>query len=160
MDARVAALADILRLNTKLFRNCLDGLTDAAARERPVSGSNNAAFVAAHVADSRFYLLRLLGAEAANPLAYLEDVKSIDDVKQWPTLEEIHAAWTQASHALRERLDSLTAAELDQPAKQGFPMPNATMLGVLTFLVQHDSYHVGQLSLLRRQVGLPAMSYT
>jgi hypothetical protein len=33
------------------------------------------------------------------------------------------------------------------------------MLAVLTFLVQHDSYHIGQLSLLRKHAGLPAMQY-
>jgi uncharacterized damage-inducible protein DinB len=34
------------------------------------------------------------------------------------------------------------------------------MLGALTFLVQHDSYHIGQLALLRKHAGLPAMRYT
>jgi uncharacterized damage-inducible protein DinB len=33
------------------------------------------------------------------------------------------------------------------------------VLGALTFLVQHDSYHLGQLSLLRKWAGLPAMRY-
>jgi len=27
------------------------------------------------------------------------------------------------------------------------------------FLTQHETYHLGQLSLLRKQAGLPAMSY-
>ena len=27
-------------------------------------------------------------------------------------------------------------------------------------LVQHDSYHIGQLGFLRRQLGKPAMAYT
>ena len=34
------------------------------------------------------------------------------------------------------------------------------MLGALTFLVQHDSYHLGQLTFLRKLAGLPAMRYT
>ena len=33
------------------------------------------------------------------------------------------------------------------------------ILGMLVFLVQHDSYHIGQLSLLRKYAGLAAMSY-
>ena len=40
-----------------------------------------------------------------------------------------------------------------------FPLANGTLLGTLTFLVQHDSYHLGQLSLLRKYCGLPAMRY-
>lgn len=91
MDARIASLVDILRLNTRLFRNCLDGFT--------------------------------------------------------------------VSHALRDRLDELPAAELEAIVSPRFPMPNPTRLSALTFLVQHDSYHIGQLALLRRHAGLPAMCY-
>ena len=33
-------------------------------------------------------------------------------------------------------------------------------LGSRAFLVQHDSYHIGQLAMLRRVHGLPAMRYS
>ena len=159
MDPSVAALAGILRLNTKLFRNCLDGLSDEQARVRPSGTTNNASFVAAHLADSRYYLLKALGAERANPMAeYVAQVRGIDDMTRWPALAEIQSAWTDASHALRARLDSLTAQELDGPAGARFP-GDSSMRAALMFMVQHDSYHVGQLSLLRSHAGLPAMSY-
>jgi uncharacterized damage-inducible protein DinB len=32
-------------------------------------------------------------------------------------------------------------------------------MNLLAFFVQHDSYHIGQLALLRKHVGLPAMQY-
>lgn len=160
MDARITSLADILRLNTRLFRNCLDGLTDAQAAVRPAPDTNNAAFVAAHLADSRFYLLKLLGAERENPLArYLAAGRSIDDLEALPSIAETLSAWSEASHALRDRLEAMTASELDQTVTVRFPMPNPTLLGAVTFLVQHDSYHIGQLALLRRHAGMPAMSY-
>lgn len=160
MDARINALVDILRLNTRLFRNCLEGFTDAQAAERPAAGTSNAAFVATHLTDSRFYLLKLLGAERPNPLArYLANVKKIDDLMEYPSIAEMLSAWSDVSHALRDRLDELTAAELDEIVSPRFPMPNPTRLSALTFLVQHDSYHIGQLAILRRHAGLPAMSY-
>src|SRR5688572_3515680 len=149
MDPRVVALADILRLNTKLFRNCLDGLTDEQAVVRPSATTNSAAFIAAHVADARFFLLKMLGDERSSPLApYLENARGIDDVAQCPPLAETRAAWTAASHAIRDRLEVLTAADLDAGVSMRFP-GQQTVLGILTFLVQHDSYHVGQLALLR-----------
>jgi uncharacterized damage-inducible protein DinB len=161
MDARVAPLADMLRLNTRLFRNCLQDMTEEQARMRPSPGANSAAFVAAHVADARFYLLKLLGAERPSPLArYLGGWKGIDEITEWPSLVEIQAAWTEAAHALRDRLETMTTAELDAPLKTGFPVEPKTPRAVLGFLVQHDAYHVGQLSLLRKCVGLPAMKYT
>ena len=161
MDPRILALADTLRLNTRLFRNCLESFDDETARQRPSSATNSASFVAAHLTDSRFYLLRMLGAEAPNPLAsYLADTQSIDDVKQLPPLRETLAAWTTASHALRDRLEMLTAGELDGTTAAPSFAPGQTMLGALMFLVQHDSYHIGQLAFLRKYTGLPAMKYT
>ena len=162
MDPRVVPLTDILRLNTKLFRNCLEGVTDEQAAMRPSASTNSATFVAAHVAEARFYILKILGAEQSSPLAtYLEGVRGIDDWKKSPSLAEIQRAWTTASHALRDRLDRMTAAELDAPIACPFPLPisNPTPLSLLTFFVQHDSYHIGQLALLRKHAGLPAMQY-
>jgi uncharacterized damage-inducible protein DinB len=160
MDSRIVSLADILRLNTRLFRNCVDSLTDDAAARRPSATTNCAAFIAAHLVDSRFFLLRVLGAERPNPLApYLDGARSIEDLKRYPSLAEVLAAWTTAAHALRERLDDLTTAELDGPTAAPF-VDGETMLAALTFLVQHDSYHIGQLAYLRKYAGLPAMRYT
>ena len=160
MDPRVAPLAEILRLNTVLFRNCLDSLSDEQAAKRPSDATNNAAFIAAHLASSRFFLLKTLGVEEHDPLApYLDGRKGIDDIAQLPPLREVDAAWTKGAHLLRDRLDALTAADVDAPSSVKFPLANGTVLGTLTFLVQHDSYHLGQLSLLRKYCGLPAMRY-
>ena len=162
MDPRITPLTEILRLNTKLFRNCLDGITDEQAAMRPSASTNSAAFVAAHLTEARFYLLGLLGAEQPSPLAaYLDGARGINDVKQFPPVAEIQRAWTIASHALRDRLDTMTTAELDAPIACPFPLPisDQTGLSLLTFFVQHDSYHIGQLALLRKHAGLPAMQY-
>ena len=160
MDGRIAPLAEILRLNTVLFRNCLDGLSDQQAATRPTDATNSAAFIAAHLASSRFFLLNTLGVEHRDPLAsYFDGRKGIDEIAELPTLREIEDAWSKGAHLLRDRLDALTSAEADAPSSVRFPLANGTLLGTLTFLVQHDSYHLGQLSLLRKYCGLPAMRY-
>ena len=160
MDPRVVSLAEILRLNTVLFRNCLDKLNDEQAALRPSGGTNNAAFVAAHLTNSRFYLLKVLGVDHEDPLApYLDGKKGLDDLDTLPALSEIQAAWTLAAHLLKDRLAVMTAADWDGPSNVRFPLANGTLLATLTFLVQHDSYHIGQLSLLRKYCGLPAMRY-
>ena len=160
MDTRIAPLAEILRLNTVLFRNCLDGLSDEQAAVRPSGGTNSATFIAAHLASSRFFLLKTLGVQDVDPLApYLGGRKGIDECAQLPSLRDIDAAWTKGAHLLRDRLAALTAADIDSPSDLKFPLADGTLLGTLTFLVQHDSYHLGQLSLLRKYAGLPAMRY-
>ena len=94
MEPQVAPLAAMFDLNTDLLLNCLDGLTDAEAQRRLEAGGNSVTFLASHLADSRHYLLSRLGRLATNPLArYLSDVRSIDEIRAWPSLSEIRQTW-------------------------------------------------------------------
>lgn len=159
-DPRVTALAATLRLNTRLFDNCLEGLADDDARRRPGAGVNSPAFVAAHLTDARYLLLRQLGVERTNPFAAkIDKARSQEDIRDWPTLAEIHAAWHAVAAELDQRIAAMSAAELDAAVNVRFPVEWQTTFGVLTFLVQHDSYHVGQLALLRKHAGLGPMKY-
>ncbi len=161
MDPRAVAPAEILRINTKLFRNCLHGMSQAQAEARPSGETNSALWVAAHMVKARYGLLKWLGAERPNPLpAGLMTAKSIDEVNAWPPVADVLAAWTEASHALRDRLAAMTAAQLSTPVEVRFPVFEQTTFALLTFMVQHDTYHLGQLSALRKLAGLPGMSYT
>lgn len=160
MHPAAAPLATILRLDTLLFHACLEGMDDEAARRRPTPATNSAAFVAVHLVDSRHYLARLLGAEPTNPFAgLLEGVESIDELSTLPSLDEVRRAWDDVSATLDVRLESVTDEELRAPSPQRFPVDDPTVGGALAFLAQHDAYHVGQLSLLRKYLGLPAMRY-
>jgi uncharacterized damage-inducible protein DinB len=161
MDPRAVAPAEILRINTKLFRNCLHGMTQEQVERRVSSDTNNPAWVAAHMVKGRYGLLKWLGAERPNPLpAALVAAKSIDDVRAWPAVPDILAAWADASHGLRDRLAAMSAAQLSAAVEVRFPVFEQTVFALLTFMVQHDSYHLGQLSVLRKLAGLPGMSYT
>jgi uncharacterized damage-inducible protein DinB len=160
MEAAVAPLARLYQLNTDLLLNCLDGLTDAEARRRLEAGGNSIAFLASHLTDSRHFLVNRLGQPLSNPLArYLADVRSIDDITEWPPLEEIRSAWLAISAHLQQVLSGLSAADLAEANVHRFPLEDTTRLGLVSFLVQHDSYHLGQVAFLRRQLGKPPMSY-
>lgn len=160
MQPQIAPLAAILDLNTDLLLNCLDGLSEAEAEHRLAAGGNSVAFLAAHLTDSRHFLAARLGSSLANPLArFLADARGIEEIREWPSLDEIRTAWRAISDHLQRILADLTAAEVSQPDSHRFPLADRTLLGVLAFLVQHDSYHVGQVAFIRRQLGKPAMSY-
>ena len=160
MDPRAAPLANLLRLNAHLVRNCLADVTDAQAGARPLPALNGMAFLLAHLIDARHSLLELLGGAADNPLApYLAGARSLDEVRALPPLAELLDAWAAIDAALAERLPAVTSSALDAPASPGVPGDDPSVLGALAFLVQHDSYHLGQLAMLRRAHGLPAMRY-
>ncbi len=160
MEPSVQPLYELLRLNTRLFANCLDGIDDEAARTRINDRTNNVAFIACHLVDARYFLAAYLGAEATNPLKeVLEGLKSIEDFTEFPVVKEVLAAWQEVSGLLAERCRSLSKADLGALSTQEFPVADDTVLGGIAFLIQHESYHIGQLGLLRRAFDLKAMSY-
>jgi uncharacterized damage-inducible protein DinB len=105
-------------------------------------------------------LARALGSTAQYPLGQeLEGARSIEDVEELPSLSQIRSIWKAVTEQLTERMGLLSEADLAKPAEQTFPIEDKSMLGGITFLLHHESYHLGQLGLLRKQLGHPAMSY-
>lgn len=160
MLAVIAPLAAIYELNTDLLVNCLDGVDEGDAGRR-VEGGNSLAFLAAHLADSRHFLAARLGRPLENPLTpFLANARTIDDVSSLPPLEEIRTAWLGVSDHLHGVLGALDEAALTPQQVHRFPFADSSPLGLVAFLAQHDSYHVGQAAFVRRQLGRPAMAYT
>lgn len=161
MDPRAAGFARLLRLNGRLLLNCLDGVSDDQATARVIAGVNSMAFIVAHMVDARHALLKLLGGSLENPFqSLLGNARSIEDVPAMPPLPTLAAAWQAVDDALGTRLNDIDPPSLDAPASQRYPGGDGSVLGALAFLVQHDSYHLGQLALLRRAHALPAMKYS
>lgn len=159
MEAAVASLAAIFDLNTDLLLNCLSGLSEADAQAQLPGGGNSICFLAAHLTDTRHYLVTQLGRPLANPLAgHLEDARSIDEIRTWPPLSDLRHAWLTVGGHLAHTLASLSGEELRRPIKHRLSL-DGTELGLIAFLAQHDSYHLGQAAFVRRQLGKSAMSY-
>jgi uncharacterized damage-inducible protein DinB len=160
VDARLTPLYEIFKLNTRLFLNCLDGMDDDRASWRPTATTNSAAFLALHLVQTRHSLAALIGLETRNPFEVLtKGAQGIADITDYPSLDDMRAEWKNVTGSVRARLAELAPADLSTSADQKFPGDDPSVLGALAFLMQHDAYHVGQLALLRKQMGLPAMSY-
>ena len=160
MERAVASLREIAELNTDLVRNCLEGVAAADALHRPNDRVNSLAFVLTHLVDARYFLAKLLGRPLENPLtATLGNVTTIEEAKNLPPLDELRAAWGAVSGHLEECLVSATPEALAAEVDVSLPISDGSVLGALTFLLQHESYHVGQLGLIRKSLGYEAMSY-
>ena len=117
-------------------------------------------FLTAHLADARHFLAATLGVPLENPLGQqLEYGKTLDEIGEFPPLATLVGAWDRVSAHLAERLPAIASSTLDAHSGLRFPVEDRTVLGAVAFLVQHDSYHIGQMALLRRQLGQNAMSY-
>ncbi len=146
-------------LNSRLLLNCVEALSESQMRERPSPEVNSPAFLVAHLIDTRHYLLSMLGKGATNPVApYVADATSMADVKELPPADALRAHWEEAAPLLRDALRG-AGNDLLAAKTQRLPGTDGTVLGAIAFLLQHESYHIGQLSLIRRMLGFPAMEY-
>ena len=156
----MSALYEIFKMDSRLFLNCLEGMSEDQARWRPSAATNHAAFIAVHMVDARHYLAKLVGLALDYPFEEaVRAAKSIDDLRSWPSVDQLRTAWKAVTGELRERFKQLGPDDLAKPVETRFPVESRTVLGVTAFLMQHEAYHLGMLSLLRKQVGLPAMGY-
>jgi len=160
MDAKLSPLVNLLRLHTDLVRNALSGVSDEHALSRPLGGSNSMSFIAAHLVDARYYLASTLGNKKKSPLSdVLGSAKSIEDVDEFPAIDQIRELWLASEPHVLDAFGSATAEMLATPSNIGFPTDDRTTFGTVAFLVHHEAYHLGQLGLLRKGLGYGSMSY-
>lgn len=159
MDERLIPIRDIFRSNEGLFRAALGGVDGVTWLER--SGeANHLAFLAVHLTGARYYIVNFLGGSAQDPLErYHEKARSIDDIAEFPPPPEVLDAWETVVPLLETSLTEATAAFLEGDSGLPFPTPGPTWLDALSFLAQHEAYHLGQMCLIRRIHGLPAAEW-
>jgi len=160
MSNSINHLENILNLNDRLFINALDGVTDEQAKER-LSGHNNPLnWIAAHTVDTRYFALMLLSKPAQTPYKGLfENFKAFDPAIEYPTLENIRNEWNKVSGLLKDAIKTASDEQLNAETPVKSPIGVFTNAGTIAFLVQHESYDIGQMALLKKYFTKEAMSY-
>ena len=162
MHPVAAPLAAGFRLHTRLFLNCLAGVDNDAAGTRPNERTNSISFIALHLVDVRHYTVRYAGG-SPRPHRFadlLAEVQSIEALATYPPLSEIRNAWIAASADLYLALEAIDEDALKSASPQRLPVEDGSVAGGLAFLLTHEGYHTGQMALLRKYLGRPAMAYT
>lgn len=149
-----------VELNTRLIRNCFEGVDDELANKKINGITNPMAFISLHALEARYFLTRILGTKVQNPYHELtKDAKTCDDLESIPPVNEMLDYWEEAGKTLLNTLEKIEESKLQEKVRFKFPIEDDTKFGTLTFMVQHETYHIGQLAILRRALGLPAMKY-
>ena len=149
------ALAERFHFNARLIHMQARGLTHAESLLQLPFRGNCLNWVVGHILTSRDACLRLLELPAtlsAGQLAvYDRGAEPLTQAEQAAPLEELLAKLDEADRLLRAALEPLDEAELARAVDFGRqPQP----LGeVLAFLQWHETYHLGQLELLRQLAG-------
>ena len=162
MASTAAALKAQYDLNTRLYNNVLQGITDGESNNRNNENVNHIKWVAGHLLSTRLENMnQLTGGEPDR--TYVEKFgrnSKLDPTgASYPSLEELTAKWNEVSPSISERILQIPEELLDSKAPAQSPIPDETFRGLLAFIVSHEAHHVGQLSILRKLAGKDAMSY-
>lgn len=162
MSQLLQPITDLYRFNSELLALGLADLSaeDAVRRWKGGDGSS-IVYMTGHLCSSRFGLLQTMGAAEHNPYKELfgAGVGSRDGA-DYPPLEEVAAGWGSTADKLHAALAGLTDEDAMRPDESNFPTPEKTLRARLAFIAWHETYHVGQIGILRTEMGYPSLRQT
>jgi hypothetical protein len=150
----------VFELNTSLLLAALEGPSTDRGWVQPAGEGAGMPGIAVHVLDARNFLGQMLSVVSADPLLEaIRKAKHVLDLEALPSPARVSALWLSLSRQIRAALLDLSDDVLDAPAPHAFPVSDRSTLGTIAFFLQHEAYHIGQLTMLRKVVGLPAIAY-
>lgn len=150
MQARL--LSKMFEINYgALFRN-LEGVTHEESLVEPTPAGNCLNWVLGHMVATRNRLLPLVGVQPIWPREMALRYSGRDDADWSPEnatdLNRIKTDLARSQQQLLTALDGMADQQLSAPSHDGKPL--AHLIGFFQF---HESYHAGQIALLRRVIG-------
>ncbi len=146
-------------LHTRLFKNTTEGFSEANAGKRQ-GEATHVKWLVGHCTSSRFTMAKMLGLTEAEPFpALYENRKGIQADATYPTMAELTKDWDAISEKIVGAMKKMDDNYWNAPEAFEHPMSDGTMGGVFAFIAQHEAYTIGQISILRRTFGMPAMKY-
>jgi uncharacterized damage-inducible protein DinB len=157
-SALAAPTAMIFSFNEPFVYHALEGLTKEELWRAPTDRNNGMLWVAGHMVQTRATVLAFLGDPVDTGWGNLFDRGAVlVDPSRYPSKEEIVRVMRDVSPRLSTRLTSLKEDVLTKPATMQVP-GTKTVADELAFFAFHDSYHVGQLSYIRKSLGYPGLA--
>lgn len=146
-------------LQTSWFLNALEGISDTESNLQVAENFNPLKWVVGHLINCRSTLLMALGKQS-NFTHYhnLFGKGSSNKLEAaTPDLETIKTDWLSVSADLKAALHKASEEQLSAKAPFQTSIPDETLLGLIAFFAIHEGFHIGQLSILRKQLGKPTM---
>ncbi|HWG21328.1 MAG TPA: DinB family protein [Terracidiphilus sp.] len=154
VPAAIASAAQEYRFNNDFLVKSVKDLSPEEWLQRASPCTNHIAWVVGHVIWTRKALLGRLGTEWSAPwLGMFARGAKVEDGAAYPSPDALLDAWREVSTVLAGAFENASEEMLAQPAKNGPPSSDGKESGIVNFLAWHETYHVGQISLLRCLLG-------
>ena len=140
-------LAGMFRFQHGIFENALDSLSDDIALKTLQGTKNHMNWLLGHIVHCRYMLSGMIGNGRPNPFGDLY-WKGVADVS-YPTVAEIAAQMTEVTKLLMEQFAVLSDEDIVVQKND-----ETSLSDIISFFAYHEAYHLGQIGMIRKGVGL------
>lgn len=154
------------RLLTDWYLSVLEGIRPADGRRTLSDTTNSLEWLAGHLLVSRCRTIARLGGQVAE-LPYLDayvdaslpppGFRPFDPNRAYPSLTECTEAWGRVSQTFLATLQAADEHVLHRVLPLSGPTGGNTVADLLVSIVLHEPFHIGQMSIIRKALGYPAM---
>lgn len=160
MDRPLAALGKRFAFNNRLLDLLAAGMEPADWSFAPLGGGNSAHWILGHACHYRRWLRRKSGdAVPAEPWeAQFPGGKVVPDPAKFPPAAELAQDFLGSGARLEELLGAAGPEAAAADVGTAFADGTRSLEGAAHFLYFHETYHLGQVGILRRMRGKPAFA--
>ncbi|HXC17137.1 MAG TPA: DinB family protein [Holophagaceae bacterium] len=139
-----------------LLERNLPGLTDELAVQRPGPAAASPAWLLAHIYMTRRLILKMLGMSQAKEADLGEDgYRGSDGATVHVPFSELMKRFRATDELMKQAFMGVTDWEI--PTRNLGTGQEQPLESVIAFLHMHESYHIGQIALGRKLLGLPGV---
>ena len=154
METDFKNITGMFKTNTDIVNKAIADVEPEHWFKKPGDDSNHLTWVLGHLIVHRAHTLKSLGVDYDNSWGELfaRGSERVADA-EYPSPEEMRQAWDRVSTELSAALKNSSTDVMAQPAPKGPPTFDGKVSGTVAFFAFHDTYHVGQVSFLRKWLG-------
>lgn len=138
------------------FKAAIAEFTSEQQSQSTSPNTNHSAWLAGHIVSCRYMLTNLLGTSVTEPYPDLfANLKGIDSSADYPLITELTHTWDDISHQLNTTIEQLNTDTILGAS----PMGEGTILDIIQFFTYHEAYHIGQIGMIRKHLGLSTIKH-
>lgn len=147
-----------LTFSRHVFTRFIDNIPEDKFGFRPGGKANHALWILGHIPTTDAQFMEGLGAERSVPkewdalFGYKSEIQ--DDLSKYPSVADVRAAFDGTRAALVSWFESMDDEALLKPMPEDWQTFAPTFAALMSSLAGHEALHAGQLTVIRRELGL------
>jgi hypothetical protein len=149
------------------FMNVIEGISNDDGKKVSIDKTNSIEWLCGHLITGRYRNIMRLGIQI-EPYKHLDkfvnqsipppNAIAFDPKLNYPSLEECRNQWKTYTEIFMNGLRTVDESVLKSSLPFPIPTGGTTVHDALVFIVLHETYHIGQMSLMRKALGYSSMS--